>query len=144
MNKLSDKNPCDTCTVDRQIGNPYRWQCECDRCQKPYEWKKECVNRLSEYESIGTVEECRVAVERQMVKKPIEVKQSLIRYTDGYICPSCGGGFTGNDKPYFIAKCQVGIGKGNEEWGAEKGKEYFLLIIKEIVKGSGNHAERID
>lgn len=50
----------------------------------------------------------------------------------------------GNDKPYFIAKCQVGIGKGNEEWGAEKGKEYFLLIIKEIVEGSGNHAERID
>lgn len=84
MNKLSDKNPCDICTVDRQIGNPYLWQCECDRCQKPYEWKKECVNRLREYESIGTVEECRAAVEKQRAKKVVK---------DEYnhdCCPNCG------------------------------------------------------
>ena len=49
--RLSDKNPCDSCKVDRQIGNPNRWQCECDRCDKPNDWKNECVKKLAEYET---------------------------------------------------------------------------------------------
>lgn len=49
--RLSDKNPCNSCTVDRQIGNPNRWECECDRCSKPNEWKNECIKKLAEYET---------------------------------------------------------------------------------------------
>ena len=49
--RLSDKNPCDSCKVDRQIGNPNRWECECSRCDKPNDWKNECVKKLSEYET---------------------------------------------------------------------------------------------
>lgn len=49
--RLSNKNPCDRCTVDRQIGNPNRWECECDRCSKPYEWKNDCIKKLAEYET---------------------------------------------------------------------------------------------
>ena len=49
--RLSDKNPCDSCKVDRQIGNPNRWQCECDRCDKPNDWKNDCVKKLAEYET---------------------------------------------------------------------------------------------
>lgn len=52
MEKLSDKNPCNNCNVDRQIGNPYRWQCECDSCMKPSRWKDECVKKLKEYEDL--------------------------------------------------------------------------------------------
>lgn len=63
MERLSDKNPCNTCTIDRQIGNPYRWQCECDRCQKPDNWKDECIEKLKQYEKIGTVEEIRSKME---------------------------------------------------------------------------------
>ena len=48
---LSNKNPCNDCKVDRQIGNPNRWECECDRCSKPYEWKNDCVKKLAEYET---------------------------------------------------------------------------------------------
>lgn len=48
--RLSDKNPCDSCKVDRQIGNPNRWECECSRCDKPNDWKNECVKKLAEYE----------------------------------------------------------------------------------------------
>ena len=48
---LSDKNPCINCKVDRQIGNPNRWECECDRCDKPNDWKNECVKKLAEYET---------------------------------------------------------------------------------------------
>ena len=48
---LSNKNPCNDCKVDRQIGNPNRWECECSRCDKPNDWKNECVKKLAEYET---------------------------------------------------------------------------------------------
>lgn len=34
--------------------------------------------------------------------------------------------------PSFNAKCQLMIGKGRSEWGAEPGKEYYVLKIMEI------------
>lgn len=37
------------------------------------------------------------------------------------------------NSPSFVAKCTLSIGTGKEEWGAEKGKEYFILTIKEII-----------
>lgn len=49
--RLSNKNPCNACKVDRQIGNPNRWQCECDRCDKPNDWKNDCIKKLAEYEN---------------------------------------------------------------------------------------------
>ena len=49
--RLSNKNPCNDCKVDRQIGNPNRWECECSRCDKPNDWKNECVKKLAEYET---------------------------------------------------------------------------------------------
>ena len=49
--RLSNKNPCNDCKVDRQIGNPNRWECECDSCDKPIDWKNDCVKKLAEYET---------------------------------------------------------------------------------------------
>lgn len=49
--RLSNKNPCSSCKVDRQIGNPNRWECECDSCDKPIDWKNDCVKKLAEYET---------------------------------------------------------------------------------------------
>lgn len=40
------------------------------------------------------------------------------------------------ESPSFIAKCTLSIGTGKEEWGAEKGKEYFILTVQEVLKGS--------
>lgn len=39
------------------------------------------------------------------------------------------------DSPSFIAKCTLSIGEGKEEWGAERGKQYFVLTINEILMG---------
>ena len=36
--------------------------------------------------------------------------------------------------PSFIARCTLSVGTGKEEWGAEKGKEYFVLTIHEILR----------
>lgn len=34
----------------------------------------------------------------------------------------------------FTAKCTLSVGQGKEEWGAEPGKEYFILTVQEIRK----------
>lgn len=39
------------------------------------------------------------------------------------------------DSPSFVAKCTLSIGDGKEEWGAEPGKQYFVLTINKILTG---------
>lgn len=39
--------------------------------------------------------------------------------------------------PSFIAKCELSIGIGRAEWGAEPEKDYYKLTIKEITERSG-------
>lgn len=34
-----------------------------------------------------------------------------------------------SSSPYFISECSLKIGEGETEWGAEKGKNYFVFII---------------
>ena len=52
MESVFTQRPCDTCNADQQIGNPYRSQCECDRCTKFGQWRNEALKRLSEIEYI--------------------------------------------------------------------------------------------
>jgi hypothetical protein len=53
------------------------------------------------------------ALEKQIPKKPKKVKESQIRYTDGYICPSCSGGFTGTGIAAYCYHCGQAIDWGN-------------------------------
>ena len=53
----------------------------------------EVIDECAEYEAIGTVEECREAVEKQKVKKPKELDTEY-----GYfICGNCGGAIACTD-----------------------------------------------
>ena len=55
---------------------------------------REIINRLAEYEAIGTIEECRTAVERMKPKKPTDIVMAKDRkICVGRIgkCPNCGG-----------------------------------------------------
>ena len=47
-----------------------------------------------------------------------------VRFRNGY----------GKDSPSFVAKCALSVGAGKEEWGADPGKKYFVLTIKEILR----------
>lgn len=40
----------------------------------------------------------------------------------------------GRNVPAFIAECTLSVGTGKEEWGAEKGKQYFVLTIHKILE----------
>ncbi len=37
------------------------------------------------------------------------------------------------DSPYIDILCVVSIGYGQEKWGAEANKQYYVLKIKEII-----------
>ncbi|MBQ9227581.1 MAG: ASCH domain-containing protein [Eubacterium sp.] len=43
----------------------------------------------------------------------------------------------GNNRPYIIAEVRLTVDEGYEDWGAEPGLEYFVLIIDRIKK-TGN------
>ena len=47
----------------------------------------------------------------------------FVRFRNGY----------SKNSPSFIAKCTRSIGNGKDEWGAEPGKEYFVLTVKKIL-----------
>jgi hypothetical protein len=38
------------------------------------------------------------------------------------------------EAPSVKCKCTVEIGEGKKEWGADKGKEYYILTILEIIE----------
>ena len=52
MKSVFSQKPCDTCCVYSQVGNPYNWERECDRCIKLGQWKNEVLIRLSKSEDI--------------------------------------------------------------------------------------------
>lgn len=73
-------------------------------CTQNYERKREiqgyemaikALEEIQQYRAIGTVEECREAIEKQKSKKPIKSKEQKIRYVNTYYCLTCNLGFTG-------------------------------------------------
>lgn len=78
----------------------------------------EIPKHVERYAVIDAVEACTEVVGGINIEK--------IKFRNGYR----------KDSPSFVAKCTLSIGKGKEEWGAEKDKQYFVLTIHEIMRGS--------
>lgn len=119
IERLSDKNPCNSCKVDRQIGNPNRWECECSRCDKPSDWKNDCIKKLSEYE---TAEE-----EGRLVVLPCKVGDTVYEIRSDYTkCSVCGDKFN----EYECQGCE-------HECDSRKIYtiyEYTMYILEDIVQ----------
>ena len=62
-----------------------------------YEITFKVMQKLGAYEDIGTPEECRKAIERQIPKKPIMIKDTAETY---YICSECEMGVDKVDDNY--------------------------------------------
>lgn len=66
----------------------------------------QALEEIQKYRTIGTVEECRTAMERQIPKKPNRIVDGHgIRYTDSYRCQNCGKGFSGTGIAEFCYHC---------------------------------------
>lgn len=59
----------------------------CHNCDHKDDYIEELEAEVEEYRKIGTLEECRAAVEKQKAKKPIEPDEEYGTFK----CPSCGG-----------------------------------------------------
>lgn len=55
-----------------------------DTMKEFVEWCAESVKEIQQYREIGTVEECREAVEKQRPMKVTDI------HVDEYFCPACG------------------------------------------------------
>ena len=80
----------------------------------------EMIDECAEYESIGTVEKCREAVEKQKPKRLIPVESGMF-YDLGfrYKCPNCGIGIKVNNI-YHYDVCKIcGQKVSNKERGEE-------------------------
>ena len=64
--------------------------------------------------------------------RPHFVKDSYVEDYEKIEREICFRNGYSKNSPYFVAKCDLEIGKGNPEWGAEPNKEYYVLKILEI------------
>lgn len=79
-------------------------------CADEHEQLAEWLEELKQYRTIGTVEECRAAMEKQKAKKPMHVTNSYFGYQKhkehvGY-CPDCGHQV---EEPYGCPNCLIKI-----------------------------------
>ena len=76
---------------------------------------KQALEEIQQYRAIGTVEECREAVEKQKAKKVIDRDLDLGYYT----CPSCGTAISFMEDGYkshkFCLNCGQAILQENED-----------------------------
>jgi hypothetical protein len=85
-------------------------------CANEHEQLAEWLEELKQYRAIGTVEECRAAMEKQKAKKPMHVTNSYFGYQKhkehvGY-CPDCGHQV---EEPYGCPNCLIKIDWSDEE-----------------------------
>lgn len=55
---------------------------------------------------------------------PEDLSKRIILFRNGY----------SKNSPSFSALCSLSIGQGKAEWGAEPGKEYYILTVEKILK----------
>ena len=84
-----------------------------------YEMAIKALEEVQKYRKIGTVEECREAVEKQTAKKPDYEGDG---FSDGqlvydtWICPCCGKHYeVGCDRYYYCQNCGQHIDWSDEE-----------------------------
>ena len=75
----------------------------------------DALEEIKKYRAIGTVEECRAAVEKQKAKKPQKTESEGYRYTDTYRCPNCGGNFSRTGIANYCYHCGQKLDWGDEE-----------------------------
>lgn len=85
-------------------------------CANEHEQLAEWLEELKQYRAIGTVEECRAAMERQNPRAAIAEKEDT--GTTKYTCSACGryiGWSTGTLPARYCRKCGQKLDWGDEE-----------------------------
>ena len=62
-----------------------------EKCVEAHKLAIKALEKIQQYRAIGTPEECRSAVEKQIPKKPVEMKPTDKLLNGYFACPMCGG-----------------------------------------------------
>ena len=95
-------------------------------CADEHEQLAEWLEELKQYRAIGTIEECRAAVEKQKAKKIVRVKLRQSEWGSEYRCPVCESdliktvffnedGTEPNEKISWCSGCGQKLDWGDEE-----------------------------
>ena len=78
-----------------------------DNLNNAYDMAIKALEEIQQYRAIGTPEECRETVEKQIAKRPTLCKsdEQTTRYTADYRCPKCNGMFTGTGIANYCYHC---------------------------------------
>lgn len=94
--------------LDEILINNDKWN-GCEECKKEHKQLREWLKELQQYKSIGTLDECKTAREKQIAKTPDYEGDG---YSDGqlvydtWICPNCGNNYeVGYDDDDYCPKC---------------------------------------
>lgn len=93
--------------------------------------------KMEEYREIKPYWDVRIAkwLDIKPTKENIEEIKRLLSCGNLSWIPSLKAKFIngyGSSRPSFVADCAISIGTGRKEWGAEPGKEYYVIHIKWI------------
>lgn len=70
-----------------------------------YETAIKALEEVQQYRAIGTVEECREAMEKQRAKEIIDEHFGKTCFAKSYKCPSCDNHLFGNNIPDYCSNC---------------------------------------
>lgn len=80
--------------------------------EKSYEVAITALKEVQKYREIGTMEECREAVDKQISKKPVckpKPYNKSVGFNEEWVCPSCGAYivyfYEGMDEPEQMEHC---------------------------------------
>ena len=76
-----------------------------DRILEAISKERDALEEVKQYREIGTVEECREAVEKQTPKKPIPLIDQTFGRIYSFMCPYCNYEGLGNNE-YRFARCE--------------------------------------
>lgn len=98
-------------------------------------------DKLEEYREIKPYWNVRIAkwLDIKPTKENIERIKRMLRHGTLSWRPEMKAKFIngyGSSRPSFVADCDISIGTGREEWGAEPGKEYYVIHIKRVQDGN--------
>lgn len=117
VNALEEIQRWHTSVVNPNVKNEFanRSTQICHNCDHKDEYIEELEAEVEAFRAIGTVEECRAAVEKQTAKKPKKTESEGYRYTDTYRCPNCGGNFSGTGIADYCYHCGQKLDWEDEE-----------------------------
>lgn len=104
-----------------------------DRINYRIQTASEIAGKGTDGKAFEDLELAVMALEKQKAKKPVQVENDGIRYTDSYRCPTCGRAFTGTGIADYCYHCGQKL-KWDEPTTEEMTEERAIEIVTNAIQ----------